>query len=48
MKRLLDLVMLVMLSPFILLLLLVWMAADLLLEYLEQRGGPSCGPGSLR
>ena len=47
MKRLLDLVMLVMLSPFILL-LLVWMVADLLLEYLEQRGGPSCGPGSLR
>ncbi|MCX8016663.1 MAG: hypothetical protein N2690_01980 [Rhodocyclaceae bacterium] len=45
MKRLLDLVMLVMLSPFILL-LLVWMAADLLLEYLE--GGPSCGPGSPR
>lgn len=47
MKRLLDLVMLVMLSPFILL-LLVWMAADLLLEYLEQRGGPSCGTGSPR
>lgn len=44
MKGLLDLVML---SPFILL-LLAWMAADLLLEYLEQLGGPSCGPGSPR